>query len=107
MPALAEALESMVPISAFNKGQASRIFDRLENESQIVVLRHNAPCAIILSPAEYTRLCSAEYDSGLINLAIERLRANKGKEPLTEAQLMDALGITEGDLNAAEDVDVA
>ena len=40
----------------FNQGQASKIFSRLQDEKQIVVLKNNVPTAILLSPDEYDRL---------------------------------------------------
>jgi len=45
----------------FNQGQASKIFNRLQEEKQIVVLKNNVPTAVLLSPDEYDRLlCLAE-----------------------------------------------
>lgn len=32
-------LNSLVPITQFNKGQASKIFDRLTNEKHLIVLK--------------------------------------------------------------------
>ena len=56
MAIAAELLQSLVPISQFNKGQAAKIFDRLRSERELIVLKNNQPSAIILSPEEYTRL---------------------------------------------------
>ena len=53
-------LNSLVPITQFNKGQASKIFDRLTNEKQLIVLKNNVPAAVILSPdRKSTRLNSS------------------------------------------------
>ena len=49
-------LQSLVPISQFNKGQAAKIFDRLHSEKELIVLKNNQPSAVILSLEEYTRL---------------------------------------------------
>ena len=49
-------LNNLVPITKFNQGQASKIFNRLQEEKQIVVLKNNVPTAILLSPDEYDRL---------------------------------------------------
>lgn len=56
MAIAADLLQSLVPISQFNKGQAAKIFDRLHSERELIVLKNNQPSAIILSPEEYTRL---------------------------------------------------
>ena len=62
----ANILNSLVPITQFNRGQASRIFDRLHTESQLVVLKNNQPAAVILSPEEYARLSEIEEDYFLL-----------------------------------------
>lgn len=56
MAIASDFLQSLVPISQFNKGQAAKIFDRLRSEKELIVLKNNQPSAIILSPEEYTRL---------------------------------------------------
>lgn len=53
-------LQSLVPISQFNKGQAAKIFDRLHSEKELIVLKNNQPSAVILSLEEYTRLTEIE-----------------------------------------------
>ena len=56
MAIASDFLQSLVPISQFNKGQAAKIFDRLRSEKELIVLKNNQPSAIILSPEEYRRL---------------------------------------------------
>ncbi len=51
-------LNNLVSVTMFNQGQASKIFNRLQEEKQIVVLKNNVPTAILLSPDEYDRLLS-------------------------------------------------
>ena len=51
-------LNNLVSITMFNQGQASKIFNRLHDEKQIVVLKNNVPTAVLLSPDEYDRLLS-------------------------------------------------
>ena len=49
-------LNNLVSVTMFNQGQASKIFNRLHDEKQIVVLKNNVPTAVLLSPDEYDRL---------------------------------------------------
>lgn len=49
-------LNNLVSVTMFNQGQASKIFNRLQDEKQIVVLKNNVPTAVLLSPDEYDRL---------------------------------------------------
>lgn len=51
-------LNNLVSVTMFNQGQASKIFNRLQEEKQIVVLKNNVPTAILLSTDEYDRLLS-------------------------------------------------
>ena len=46
-------LNNLVSVTMFNQGQASKIFNLLQDEKQIVVLKNNVPTAILLSPDEY------------------------------------------------------
>ncbi len=99
----ANVLNSLVPITQFNRGQASRIFDRLHTESQLVVLKNNQPAAIILSPAEYSRLSEIEEDYYLLIEATKRLENNTAAT-VSMADVMKELGITQKEVDAAEDV---
>ena len=99
----ASILNSLVPITQFNRGQASRIFDRLHTESQLVVLKNNQPAAVILSPEEYARLSEIEEDYFLLIEATKRLGDNNTPTtPLDE--VMKELGITDDELADTEDV---
>ncbi len=98
----ANVLNSLVPITQFNRGQASRIFDRLHAENQLVVLKNNQPAAVILSPAEYARLSEIEEDYYLLLEATDRLAENRAPAvPMDD--VMRELGITEAELDAAEE----
>ena len=44
MAIAADLLQSLVPISQFNKGQAAEIFDRLHSERELIVLKNNQSC---------------------------------------------------------------
>ena len=98
----ANIMNSLVPITQFNRGQASRIFDRLHTENQLVVLKNNQPAAVILSPAEYARLSEIEEDYYLLLEATSRLAENR-VPTLSMADVMEELGITGAELDAAEE----
>ncbi len=105
MGASTNITKSLVSISQFNKGQASRIFDRLHTEDQIVVLKNNKPEAVIVSLEEYDRLTEAEEDNYLLIEAIERLQKNDDKPGVSMDEIMADLGITQKDLDAIDDVE--
>ena len=97
----ADILDSLVPITQFNRGQASRIFDRLHTESQLIVLKNNQPAAIILSPSEFQRLSEIEEDYTLLLEATRRLKEDSSSTSSRE-EVMSELGISEADLAAGD-----
>lgn len=106
MAGAANILQSLVPISQFNKGQAAKIFDRLHTEKQLIVLKNNQPSAVILSPEEYARLTEIEEDYMLLIEAAKRLEKNGDKPTIPMEVLLSDLGISEKELSEVEDVDI-
>ena len=99
-------LQSLVPISQFNKGQAAKKFDRLHSEKELIVLKNNQPSAVILSPEEYTRLTEIEEDYFLLLEANRRIEENGDKKTVSLDSVMDHLGISKEELLDAEDADI-
>jgi len=99
-------LNSLVPITQFNKGQAAKIFDRVKTERQLVVLKNNAPSAIILSPEEYERLAEIEENYYLLSVAESRMKGEWRARTIREDEVMNRLGITNEDIENAEDVEL-
>lgn len=106
MASAANLLQSLIPISQFNKGQAAKIFDRLHSERELIVLKNNQPSAIILSPEEYTRLTEIEEDYFLLLEANRRMQENENKKTVSLDAVMNDLGISKEELIDAEDVDI-
>lgn len=106
MAVAADFLQSLIPISQFNKGQAAKIFDRLRSEKELVVLKNNQPSAIILSPEEYTRLTEIEEDYFLLLEAQKRIEENGSKNTLSFDAVMSNLGIEEDELSDTEDINI-
>lgn len=101
-----ETLNSLISVTQFNKGQASKIFDRLSTERQLIVLKNNIPSAVILSPEEFIRLSELAEDYYLLAEAQERLNNNTGKETLSLDSVMQSCGLTQADIENAEDLDI-
>ena len=64
----------------------------------------NQPSAVILSPEEYTRLTEIEEDYMLLLEANSRLEANGDKPGISFTNVLNDLGISESDLDDAEEV---
>ena len=94
---------SLVPINQFAGSQASRVFERLHQENQLIVLKDDQPAAVILSPKEFSRLSEIE-DYQLLLEANRRLANNIDTTTLSREQLMRELNITEAEIANAKDV---
>ena len=106
MELTANFLTRLIPISQFNKGQASKIFDRLRSEPELIVLKNNQPSAVILAPDEYIRLAEIEENYNLLMEAKQRLAANKGKSAIPAADVMKHFGISDADLEEMEEPEI-
>lgn len=99
-------LKQMVSITQFNRGQATKIFGRARKEGQIIVLKNNEPEAIILSPDEYTRMSELIDDYELLLLAEKRLANHNEADAIPHVQVLEHLGLTEADIDAAEELEI-
>ena len=99
-------LHSLIPISQFNKGQAAKIFDRLNSEKELIVLKNNQPSAIILSPEEYTRLTEIEEEYFLLLDTYKSMEDHGENKTIPFDYVMNNLGISKEELLDAEDVDI-
>ena len=106
MAITADVMNSLVSVTQFNKGQASKIFDRLRTERQLIVLKNNAPSAVILSPKEYERLSDIEEDYRLLMLAQERIAGGSLEHTVPLHDAMADLGISEAEIKEAEELDI-
>ena len=92
-------MNSMVPISRFNKGEASKIFDEVESSGTKIVVKNTQPACVLLSPAQYESLMEMLSDSLLYTEAEKRMAANNDSETLSHEAVMKELGITQEELD--------
>lgn len=91
---------SIIPVSRFNKGEASKIFKEVQRDGVKAVFKNNRREAVIMSPEMYDQLIMLLEDQLLYEEAVKRL-AKPGKT-YSIKESMDRLGITAAML---EDVD--
>jgi PHD/YefM family antitoxin component YafN of YafNO toxin-antitoxin module len=78
MPTM-QLLKQYVPISLFNKGKASQVFEDLIKLRKMVVMKNNKPAAVMLSIDEYERIISRrslayEIDADAMDPAIKKMQ---------------------------------
>lgn len=98
-----DIMDCIVPISRFNRGEANKIFNELNESEQgcKVVLKNNIPACVLLQPDRYERMVEALEDYALYIEAQKRLQETEGF--LHSEEVMESLGIRQSDL---DDVDV-
>lgn len=105
MSIAAEIINNIVPVSDFSRGKAAQAFSKAADGSPVLVLKNNAPLAIITSPDEYSRLIQIEEDYYLLNEALERLSKNEGVKTHSLEEVMAELGIDDKDLDSLGEVE--
>ena len=98
----AEFMRSMIPVSRFNKGEASKIFDEVEKSGMGIVVKNNKPTCVLLSPQRYEEVMEDMENMYLSMVAEKRLEENSPYH--SSEDVMKRLGISEEDLESSEDV---
>lgn len=95
-------MRSIVPITRFNKGEASRIFEEVEASGTKIVMKNNRPACVLISPEKYESLMEMLSDYILLEEAEDRMAHFDPKEAMTQKEVMESLGITDADLDDVE-----
>ena len=96
-------MNSMIPITRFNKGEATKIFEEVEISGMKIVVKNNKPACVLVSPAQYERLMEMLSDYMLYTEAENRMASYNPSDNISHEDLMKELGISQKDL---DDVDV-
>lgn len=104
VPAL-DYLDSIVPISDFNRGKASAAFKRVSSGAPIVVMKHNAPSYVIMKIEDYLEAAEAEEDLELLSLAVSRAKNFDPSKCISMEDSMAEFGITREEIEAMPEVE--
>ncbi len=100
--AVRNLLKSMVPISRFNKGEAGKIFDEVEEEGVKVVLKNNAPACVLVSPDVFEDIRETLENYRLLVEAETRMEKSLEEDFVSEEEAMRELGISENELKETD-----
>lgn len=87
--------DKIIPVSRFNKGEATKIFSEVKNFGTKYVFKNNLPECVLLSPEAYEKLVDNLIDMELYIEAMERLnrpgrKLYSSKEALALLELEEA-----------------
>jgi PHD/YefM family antitoxin component YafN of YafNO toxin-antitoxin module len=99
---LSNALNAMIPITRFNRGEANKIFEEVRASGCKVVVKNNSPACVLLAPERYQAMVDMLEDQYLLALAEERLKNDDGHR-ISFEDLLAKDGLTLADLDAMEE----
>ncbi len=75
---LRNAMNSIVPITRFNRGEANKIFDEVRAAGCKIVLKNNEPACVLITPERFQEMVDMIDDQYLLALAEERIKNDNG-----------------------------
>ena len=97
-----DLVNSLVPISRFNKGEASKIFEEVKETGFKIVLKNNSPACVLLTPEAYEELLETLENYRLFIEAEKRTKKAKPEDFIPANEAMQELGIKKADIEGAE-----
>ena len=94
-------MNSIIPITRFNRGEASKIFDEVSESGVKIVFKNNVPACVLIDPKQYDEMINALEDYALLLEA--QNRESKPQTAVSETDVLSELGITEEELREDED----
>ena len=100
--AISDILNSIIPISRFNRGEANKIFEEVGSSGCKIVVKNNKPTCVLLAPERYEEMVEALSDYMLFLEAEKRLDGPGSNETIPHKALLADLGISGTELNDIE-----
>jgi antitoxin StbD len=105
-PSLKSVMNSIVPITRFNRGEASKIFDEVSEIGVKIVLKNNVPACVLVNPERYEEMVEMLEDYALFFEAEKRMKNAESNGFISQELLLNELGIRESDLDDGVGVDL-
>lgn len=100
----AETMRSMIPVSRFNKGEATKIFDEVTQSGIKIAIKNNKPACVLISPERYEAMLEEMEDLQLMLEAEKRIA--EGDSVVSFQEILSKNDMTEADLKDWEDVEI-
>lgn len=92
-------MDSMVPISRFNKGEAGKIFEEVAKNGTKIVVKNNKPTCVLMDPKRYAELMDLVEDFLLLAEAEERMKSSKPSDFISHEDMIKRMGIDQAELD--------
>lgn len=97
-----DIMNSIVPITRFNKGEASKIFDEVSESGAKIVLKNNVPACVLVEPEQYEMMLEALEDYALYVEAEQRLKQAEEAGFVDQQEVYASLQIEAAELDDVE-----
>lgn len=101
-PSVKRVMDTIVPITRFNRGEANKIFDEVNEYGVKIVLKNNAPACVLVDPQKYESMVETLEDYALYFEAEKRMKSSESSQTISSEQLMSELGISQSEIDEAE-----
>ena len=98
-------MNSLIPISHFNKSEDNKIFDEVRETGFKIVLKNNTPACVLLTPEWYEEMLEIIEDYKLLIEAEKRTMNSTVEDFIPANMVLSELGINQKDLDE-EEVDI-
>ena len=95
-------MNSLIPISRFNKGEANKIFEEVRETGFKIVLKNNTPACVLLTPENYEEMLEIIEDYKLLIEAENRTVNSKIEDYIPTNRVLSELGINQKELDDVE-----
>ena len=93
-------LDSIIPISRFNKGEANKIFSDVKKFGTKIVVKNNIPECVLMSPQTYQQMME-EYEDAILAAEAQK-RLSQKVQYTTHEDIMKKSELSEADLDDVE-----
>jgi antitoxin StbD len=91
-------LNSIVPISRFNKGEANKIFDEVKKSGFKIVVKNNKPACVLITPETYQEMIEIIENYNLHVEAEKRMKSATDADFISSDEVLQSLGVKKADL---------
>lgn len=95
-------LNSIVPISRFNKGEATKIFDEVNKSGFKIVVKNNKPTCVLITPETYQEMIEVIENYNLYVEAEKRMKSANGDDFISSDDVLQSLDIKKAELKDIE-----
>ena len=99
---LNNTINSIVPISRFNKGEAKKIFDEVNKSGYKIVVKNNKPICVLINPETYQEMVELIENYKLYVEADKRMKNTTDSDFISSHDVLSDLSITKDELNNTE-----